>query len=420
MIADVGGEIDPDTGLPAYREVVAYVPRQSGKTTLFLSWNVQRALGWGSPQRIVYTAQTGLDARKKLIEDQVPILEPRRAKLGIRRILKGMGQEAVEFFNGSRIVLMASGTDAGHGKTVDLGNKDEFFADTDDRRDQALVPAMATRPAAQLLTASTAGTDESVPLNKLVERGRRAVTSGDTTGIAFFEWSADPDSDFDDPAVWRTCMPALGHTITEDVVRQARGTLSTGEFGRGFMNIPTRSDERLIPATVWDLVCDPHVKPVGSASFALDANPERSAACLSACGGGVVEVISHQPRLAWVIPRVREKPELRRGPWAIDPAGPAASLIPDLRAEGIEVIEVGGRELAAACGAFFDRIVDTTKPWVRRHPSLDEATAGVAKRASGDAFTWARRSSDADICPLFSVTLAHWIDAHSPGGEILF
>jgi hypothetical protein len=112
--------------------VIVTVPRQSGKTLLSLSWEVQRALGWGRPQRIVYSAQTGNDARKKLVEDQFPILEPRKAKLGISTLLKGMGNEAVVWKNGSRLVLLASSEDSGHGKTVNFAVKDELFADIGD------------------------------------------------------------------------------------------------------------------------------------------------------------------------------------------------------------------------------------------------------------------------------------------------
>ncbi|CAB4135528.1 hypothetical protein UFOVP287_36, partial [uncultured Caudovirales phage] len=78
-IADIAleMELDQNTGLlvPAYREVNILVPRQCGKTTLMLSMELHRALLWGKPQTIGYTAQTGWDARRKLIDDQVPAIE---------------------------------------------------------------------------------------------------------------------------------------------------------------------------------------------------------------------------------------------------------------------------------------------------------------------------------------------------------
>lgn len=406
LVAEIGGEIDPDTGLPAYRDVVVTVPRQCGKTMLILAWELQRALGWGSPQRIVYSAQTGNDARKKLVEDQLPILEPRKAKLGISQILKGMGNEAVVFQGGSRLVLMASGEDAGHGKTVDLGVKDEFFADFDDRRDQALAPAMLTKPAAQVLTASTAGTDASVPLNKLVARGRQAVDAGKRSGIAYFEWSADPLDDPDDPETWWACMPALGHTITEDVVRHAREVTfadTPGEFLRACLNIPTRNEERLIPASTWDLVNSPDASPSGHVTFALDQNPERSASAITAVGERVIEVIEHRPQTGWVIDSLLAL--CRNGEAvAVDKTGPAGSMIAPLERAGVKVIALSAQDTVAACAGIFDAIADRTVMF-RRHPSMDNAVAGVAKRVVGDAWAFARKSSAVDISPLMAAAI---------------
>src|SRR4051794_15767091 len=73
MVADVGLELTAD-GNPAYREVIVTIPRQNGKTTLVLVWEIDRCFGWGKRQSIAYTAQTGKDAREKLLDEQVPML----------------------------------------------------------------------------------------------------------------------------------------------------------------------------------------------------------------------------------------------------------------------------------------------------------------------------------------------------------
>lgn len=410
QVALVGGElVENQFGLlvPAYRFVVITVERQNGKTTLVLAWIGQRSLGWGSPQRTVYSAQTGSDARKKLLEDWSPVLEPRREKLGIKRILKASGNEAVEFRNGSRCVLMGSGEDAGHGKTVDLAIKDEFFADYDDRRDQALVPAMATRDAAQVLTLSTAGTDASVPLRRAVEQGRQAVETGQKSGVAYFEWSADEADDIDDPAVWWANIPALGYTISEDVIRQARATLSEGEFRRAFLNQWTKSEDRVIPAAAWDLVNGPDFKPSGAITFGIDVNPERSAAAITACGNRALEVVEHRPLLSWLVDRAAEIDKRTPGcQWAYDgsPSAPIASLVPDLERAGLRLVPVKSTDMPGACGGFYDAVVDRTVK-VRRDPSMDEALAGATRRTTGDAWSWARRGS-VDISPLVAATVA--------------
>lgn len=413
LVADVGGELilsGRGVLIPAFREVIVTVPRQSGKTTLTLGWKIQRAHGWGRPQTIAYSAQTGNDARKKLVEDWEPLLKPRMAKLGIRRILKGMGNEAVEFRNSSRIVLLASSEEAGHGKTVGLGVKDELFADTDFRRDQALIPAMATIDDAQTLTASTMGTDESVALNDAVARGRQAVLEDRRSGVAYFEWSAAEGDDLDDPESWWSFMPALGVTQSVETIAHAKLILPPGEFRRAFGNLKTTSDERIIPTALWDAACSVDVSPSGRLVVAVDVNPERSWSSVAvADAGGTVELVDHRPGTGWLVDRALEVASRWGAQVALDPAGPAGSFKPDLG----DVIEVSGRELGQACGAFYDDVTEG-RAAIRRHSSLDSSVAGARRRSVGDAWAWARKDTSVDVSPLVAVTVARWAAMHLP------
>lgn len=432
QVALVGGEIDPDTGVPAYREVVITVPRQSGKTTLVLSWEVQRAVGWRhlGPQRIAYSAQTGNDARKKLIRDQVPILTPHKKALGIRRVLKGMGNESVEWLNGSQIVLLASSEDSGHGPTVDLGIKDELFADVDDRRDQALVPAMATKPAAQIITASTMGTEESVPLNQAVERGRVMAEAGIRSGTAYFEWSADEDSDPDDEDVWWGCMPALGFTQGVAAIRHARQTLALAEFRRAFLNIRDgRRQPPVIDAAAWAACAVPSSsRPSEPLALAFDVTPDRSWSAVGIAGahpaGTQGEVADHRPGTGWVVDRLVELRDRYRPALIVyDATGPAAALADKAEQAGLELRPVSTREHQAACGSLYDAVTGTPEfeggPVTRTfahigQPELNAAVDGATKRMVGDAWLWNRKSSSIDICPLVAVTLAVWAHSQAP------
>jgi phage terminase large subunit-like protein len=204
MVADVGSEMLPGTRTPAYRELIVTVPRQCGKTTLTLAFEIHRALMWGERQSIAYTAQTGHDAREKLLNDQVPLLDAPGTPVreAVRRIHRASGSEGVSFENGSRLFILNSGNDAGHGKVVDLAVIDEAFADVDDRREQSLLPAMITRSSGQILVISTAGTERSPFLRRKVDTGRAAVANGENEGIAYFEWSADEDADPGDIETW--------------------------------------------------------------------------------------------------------------------------------------------------------------------------------------------------------------------------
>ncbi len=411
LVADVGLELMED-GRPAYREVTFTVPRQSGKTTLILSWEVQRALGWaqllGQPQRIAYSAQTGKDAREKLLDDQWALyLMPHRKMLGIEKPIRTNGSEAIAWRNGSRLILLASGADSGHGKTIDLGVKDELFADVDFRRDQALNPAMATRPYGQIVTASTMGTIESIPLNAAVETGRAAVTADSDRGVAYFEWSAGPDDDPDDPATWWRCMPALGRSIELEVVEHAHQTMQTGEFRRAYTNLMTAADERVIPQTLWEAVCDPHVE-ADAAVFGLDVNHERTYAAIVAVGGGpTLEVVDYRPGTAWIVDRCVELSEKYDKPFAVDKTGPAGSFIDELVRSRVKVREIDATNLSRASGNFYDVVVEGGIK-VRTSSDLDAAVAGAAKRPVGDAWAWGRKPSMVDISLLVAASIAVW------------
>ena len=411
MVFDIIGELTPD-GLPAYREVIYSTPRQSGKTTVDLSTTIQRAVGWCErlkcPQKMVYSAQTGGDARDKLLNDWAPLLKPVMKLFGIERIMRSNGHESIGFTNGSLLSLLASMEESGHGKELDLGMKDELFADTDYRRDQAMVPAMATREHAQLITGSTMGTPSSIAWNQKVAAGRAAAEAGKQNGIAYFEWSARLDDDPLDPATWWSCMPALGRTIGLPAVEHAISVMELGEFRRAWTNVPTVSAEQVIPQIVWDLVQSNTLIADPPAVFAVDVSPERDAGSIVMAKRGerpVLEVVEYRAGVGWIVDRASQLWEKYKVPFVLDANGPVGGFADDLEREGIPVVRLTPREVTNAAGRFFDRVLDETV-WIRKHVELDHAVAGAVKRPSGDSWSWGRKSSRVDISLLMAATCA--------------
>lgn len=408
LVADVGGEIDPVSGLMAYREIVVTGPRQGGKTTLILAFETERCIVWEDPQHVIYTAQTGSDARDKLLEDQVPIYESRMARY-IRRVYRAKGEESVAFRNGSRIQLAASSEKSGHGATIDLGILDEVWADDDNRREQSILPMMNTRPNAQLLICSTQGTDKSVYLNRKTETGRAAAAKDRGNGIAYFEWSIPLDADIEDPEIWWEYMPALGWTISEGAVAHALESMDEAEFRRAFGNQSTKSEhDRIIPAVIWDGVVDPSAevrREGGSPTYGVDVLPDRSRASIVASDGETVELIENRPGTGWIVERMKTLTEHWGGRAVIDGGGPAVSIGDELEAAGIDVTRLTNAEYAAAVARMYDAIADQTVR-VRPAQEFDDAIAGVARKPVGDRFVWSRSTSTADITPLVAATLA--------------
>jgi phage terminase large subunit-like protein len=228
----VGTELE--RGRLAYREVTIVVPRQSGKSTLAISVMVNAALS-RPRQTILYLAQTRLDSRKRLLDDWAPLIVA--SPLGrLVRVRREFGNEALIWSNGSRIAIVSGTRTAGHGATVDLAVVDEAWSRTDDRVEQAIRPTMITRPEPQFWILSTAGDESSVWLRSKVDAGRTAASLGLTdTAAAFVEYSAPDGADPADPAVWHQCMPALGHTVTEEAIRADHELMPAAAFSRAYL-----------------------------------------------------------------------------------------------------------------------------------------------------------------------------------------
>lgn len=418
LVVDVALELKAD-GLPAYRQVLATLPRQQGKTTLLLSVEVLRALLWlpdesgaGIRQKVRYSAQSGLDARKKLLEDQAPLIEASMFSDYVRHVHRTMGDEYIDFHNGSRIAVTASSLSAGHGGIVDLGMLDEAFDDIDDRREQSLIPAQATRADAQVWIASTAGNEDSIYLERKVAAGRQAAEEDVREGLAYFEWAASPELPVDDPATWRTCMPALGHTITEEVVRLASPSSPTGmtepDFRRAFLNQWAKGQRRLIPAAVWAGVVSQNAEPAGNMVLGIDVAADRTHSAIVVCDWERrAEVVEYGEGTSWLKDRVVELAKKLDAPIVLDRRGPAGSVYEELLNEwDIQLHAMDTNEVIGACSVFWDRMAD--RDFRVRGPNgpLDEAVRHAAKRPVGDNWVWARKGAAADLSPLVALTLA--------------
>lgn len=405
QVADVGCELLED-GLPAYREVIVTVPRQSGKTTLFVSWQIDRCLNWvGGPQRSAFTAQTGKDARDKWKDELFPLIEGSALSPLVQQIDKGMGNESITWRTGGLIRLLSSSASSGHSKTIHQAVLDEIWHDVDDRREQGLRPAMITIADAQLLVCSTAGTAASTVYNRKRLAGRQAVQNDIGQGIAYFEWSAPDDWDPEDEDSWWGFMPALGYTVTPGAVRSELESMKREEFIRAYGNVPTKGADMVFPPEVWERVVDARAQAQGPVGIGVDVAEDRGSAAIAIAGSNdVVELYECQPGTGWVAKDANELRAANRGSQvALDFGGPAGSEA----ARIVDCHRPTGREVVQACAQLFDDIVENRVRF-RADPFFDEAVEGVAKRPVGDGFVWSRKDSVADVTPLMAATMARY------------
>jgi hypothetical protein len=438
-VADVAYEVGDDGHL-FYGEIDITVPRQEGKTALAMAAKVFRCTKFGR-QNVMYTAQSRNAAAKKFLHEHVYVLEHspfnRARAFTVRR---SNGSEAIEWRNGSRWAIDAPTTTAGHGDTLDHGDIDEAFAHIDDRVEVAMLPAMITRPSSQIWIYSTAGDAKSFYLYRKLLAGRKACEEGSADRIAYFEWSAADEADPADEATWTDCSPALGYTITLEALRaewsraQRKGVEGINLFRRAFLNqwpeVPVLDDLpglwEVIPAEHWKACEDRQSAPVGTVAFAVDTTPDRAWSTISLAGTradglGHLEIVDHRAGNDWVEQRLRELIH-RWSPVAvaIDPAGPAGSMLVGLEAiHGDLIRRPTAREHAQSAG----ELADAAKYATIRHRDQSELSAAVAsarKRPLGDAWAWTRNAGAAPVSPLVGVTLARWAlrSAHVEGPSV--
>jgi hypothetical protein len=452
MVADVVGEYDPATGNPYYREWRLTVPRQSGKTQLILPKMITTCL-LGPLRRVVYTAQTRKDARKKFLQDQIPLLQRSDVFGGMFDLVKGGGEERITWKNGSIHAIDAVTDKAGHGGTLDEWVGDEAFA-IGWEVEQAMRPATVTVPHAQLGIVSTAGpskweltphgrpklhdeTGERIPsyLWAKVQDGRSRAEAGQRNGVAYFEYSAADDIDLSDPDMWATFMPAIGYTQSVDTIRADFEGLSAkpGEFERAYGNRwPGDSAHvQIIPPDDWARCADPNADFAGRAVWSVAVSEDRSWAAIGGAGStadgrDLVALIAYRcDGTGWIVPFLTEL-QARRGKdenvVGLDPASPAGSLIADLEAAEFTVKRVPAMSKAHAAGGFYDaavsldRSADEAPRLVHRaQAEITTALESAVRRFVGEnAFIFEAGPSKFDLCPLQVAVYALWTHYQIP------
>jgi phage terminase large subunit-like protein len=248
--------------------------------------------------------------------------------------------------------------------------------------------------------------------------GREAVERNTGTGLAYFEWSADPGCDIEDPRVWRSCMPALGHTITEADIAIELEAMSKrpNDFRRAYLNLwvpKDAPDEQVIDPVLWGDLFDERSKAKAVTAFGFDVQPGNVSAAVGHAGlraDGLmdVEVVHAESGTDWCVPFLVARWLKHRVPIVLDPTSPAGAFQAELERRGVKVVTVDTRQYGHACQAFVTE-AEARRLRHRGWTSLDTALACAKTRNIGDGgIGWARKTVSADISPLVAVTLAMW------------
>ena len=418
-------------GKSAAFEVCIVCARQNLKTGLLK----QCALGWlyiTEQRLIVWTAHEFSTAQESFRDMRVLIENTPDLDREVKAVHQANGDEAIELKSGQRLKFKARTKGGGRGWT---GNKvilDESMY-LKPVHMGSLLPTLSAVPDPQVVMAGSAGLLESDVQRAVRERGRR----GGDPSLVYMEWCA-PDGGceselcdhslsskgcaLDNQENWRLANPALGRRIAVEYIEAERRAMPPAEFARerlGWWEDPVTGSSG-ITTDMWTACADPDAEIIDAPKMSVDVSPNRWTAISmsghTADGLVLIEVPEFKAGTDWVVARCSEIGER----WGvteviIDPIGPVGALIPDFERAGFTVITLTGKDMAQACGMFYNATADCQLRHLGNDDWLNLAVSGAARRKLGDAWAWQRRTSLVDIAPLVAATLSFWAWSRDEG-----
>lgn len=439
-VADVAGEIDPDTGTYFYDRVVLSTPRQCGKSTLIDTEDTRNAL-LGPDRKIYYLAQTGKDAEKHFKAFVQQLSKSKLAPFALKPRLSNGGMEQ-RFGNGSFICPLAVTKVAGHGTQMDKFTIDEAFS-LDDETGKLILDGMAptmntrlhfTGVQPQIWITSTEGTADSTFLNGLLDSFRAGNVP---TRTCWFDFGIPDDADPEDFQTILKWHPAAGLLWDVRQLRDFREQFAGNEAGwaRAFGN---RRDngvaERVIPDQLWQSTLATPITPdridgrpvVIAAAVDVDAtNTSISAAILNHDDTVTVQLLEVLDGTGMAPAEIMRICGTYHAPLVMDGKGPNADLhdrLVSMTDEAgdplIDFIAMQSADYLAVGQAFVSGLQNK----LIRHAAdaeLDASAANCARTWSGDAWRVTRRGSTGLTSPIESCMLASWGAHHLPSDGAL-
>ena len=442
-----------------FRTVVILMARQNGKSTLsqvlalWFMYVYGVALVLGTAQDLDTAEevwQGAVDLVLETGEDDEPLRPDLHALLD--RVVMVNGKKSLVLKSGERYKVKAANRRAGRGLSGDVVLLDELREHQSWDAWGAITKTTMARALGLILALSNAGDATSVVLRYL--RKLAHATLGDPDGInredtsglplldelpdedlavedddtlAIFEWSAPPHCSVHDRNGWAMANPSLGYTISERNIASACRTDPEWIFRTEVLCQWSEGTlEGPFPPGAWEACADASSTRAPGAPVALcvDVSWDRATthvalATTRSDGLAHVEVIASRAGTDWVgewLTSEERSEDVRTAPVAVQAKGaPASSLLGQLTAAGVNVVEWSGAALGAATGGFYDRVRaavgEGEAPTALRHrnqPLLNLATATASTRPLGDAWLWDRRRSPTDASPLIAVTGALW------------
>ena len=392
------------------------VARQNGKTHLARMMILGHLFLWGSKNILAMSSNRNmaLDTFRQVVN----VIEANEfLSCQVKKIRYANGQEVVELLNGARYEIVAATVDGSRGKTADLLFVDETREITEEAWTAAR-PTTRARPNAVTLTTSNAGDGvRSTVLNDLRER----ALSYPSPTFGWYEYSAPQYCKIDDRNGWAMANPALGFTITEEVLEESVATNSVDSTRTEMLcqwvdALSSPWPNGVIEATSNSDLVLPQGKPT---VFAFDVSPSRRSGALVAgqllddgtIGVGLMQLWTSEV----AIDEIKMAAEIND--WAIKyrptvilyDKYATASIVQRLEQSGRKCEDISGQRFYQACGELLDAFVNG-RIVHSGQPELVQQFNNCAAKTNDSGWRIIRRKSAGDVTGAIGIAmLIHWL-----------
>lgn len=408
------GELNPDG---SYRHPLAVVllPRQTGKTTMVLDLALGRCLAH-TDYRAAYAAQTGHVTTERMVERMAELTDG--ALAGRVRLRRSAGTERITLPGRSYLKAFPPKAGALRSNALDLVIVDEAQEHgtvLGEQLDLTILPVFTTRPRRQLIVIGTAGTDASDYLRRYLAAARDGLP-----GYCVVEYGAHDGEDTDAEQVWIARHPGIAAGLTDvGALRTARAAMGPAGFAREFLNLWSRTRDRVINPDDWAACLDQTATPGADGTqlcFGFDVLTDRAgAAIVVADHTGCLEVVAQAPDTTWLVPRLLELQATHGAPIACGRWGASGPAVDELERAGARLVVMSTGDEANAAAVLLDGVL---RHALRVVPAqvLTDAVTGAAQKPVSDAggFTWSRSASAAPVAALVAASRAWWGAQHTP------
>jgi hypothetical protein len=405
----------------AARLVGLSTPRQNGKSQLIVARALAGVLLFDEQTIICSAHQT--DTAREVFQRLLDIIEANPGLEGrVDSVMRALNREFIRFKGGATIRIKARSVSGSRGFSADCLLLDEAQI-LGTAAWSSILPTMSARenPQAWLLGTPPTPQDDGEVFARLRQRG----IAGNDSHMAYLEWSAEPEDDFDSRETWAKANPAFGTRIEAEAIEAERSAMTDDQFAMERLGMWAVNRARgVIPAPSWGDQADEHSLAVDRFSLGVEVGPDLAWASVALAGQREdgdwhFELDEDQHTrgrgVAWLVPHleslVAANPQIRAV--VADVGGPIAALLEQksgrwyFKDTRLEVTPVKVAELGAGCSRVLDGIVTG---WLHHigQPQFSVAALAASKRRLGDTgmWVWSRRSADADITPIQAGTLA--------------